>query len=54
MEADSHNSIGFVESFLDSISVMNIDIQIKNSWVHLQKLQNAEYYIVNIAESTSL
>jgi hypothetical protein len=38
VERHRHASIGQVKSFLHSVSVMNIDIEVKNSRVNLQKL----------------
>ena len=40
MEGNGHASVAQVESLLNPIAVMDIDIQVKNSGVNLQKLQN--------------
>ena len=38
MEGNGHTSVAQVESLLDPIAVMDIDIQVKNSGIDLQQL----------------
>ena len=38
MERNGHTSVAQVESLLDPIAVMDIDIQVKNSGIDLQQL----------------
>lgn len=54
MEANCHDSVGMVEGFFDSVSVMDVDVEVKHAWVDLQQLQDAEDYIVDVAETASL
>lgn len=37
METDSHDSVGVVEGLLDSISVVDVDVQVEDSGVDLQQ-----------------
>jgi hypothetical protein len=52
VEADGEDSVGMEESFFHSVAMMHIDIQIKHSGVDLQKFQDAEHDIVDVAEPT--
>jgi hypothetical protein len=42
VERDSHDSVGSIERLLDTISVVNINVNVKNSLLKAQKLNNAE------------
>ena len=54
METDCHNSIGEVEGLLDSVPVVNIDVNVEDSWVVLQQLENSQHYVVGVTEPTCL
>lgn len=54
MERDGHDSVSIVEGLLYSVTMVHVNVQIQNSWVHTQKLQDAHYDIVDVAEPTSL
>jgi hypothetical protein len=54
MERYGHDSICAVEGFLDSISMMNVDIDIEYSVMIFQELQDGEDNIIDIAEATCL
>ena len=54
MQAESHNSIGMIESLLDSISVMHIYVDIEHPGIDFQQLQYTDNNIVDIAEPTGL
>jgi len=54
MKADSHDPISIVECFLDSITMVDINIEIQYSIVHFQQFQDAKDNIVDIAKSRSL
>lgn len=54
MEADSHDSVGVVEGFFDSVSMVDVNIEVQHAWVDLQQLQDAEDYVVDVAETTGL
>ena len=53
MKTDSHHSICIVKSFLNSISMMNINVKVKDSRINFQKLKNTQNYIIYIAKTTS-
>ena len=40
MKTDGHNSIGQVESLLHSVSVVDIDVNVEDSWMVFQQLEN--------------
>ena len=42
-----------VKCFLNTISMMHVNVNIQYSWVHFQKLNNTNDYIIYITESTS-
>jgi len=48
MKADSHDPISIVECFLDSITMVDINIEIQYSIVHFQLFQDAKDNIVDI------
>ena len=54
MKAHSHDSISMIESFLNSITMMNINIEVQHSRVNFQHLENAYHNIIDIAKSTCL
>lgn len=42
VERDSHDTVGGVESLFHTIAMVNVDIDIKDSLLESQKLENAE------------
>jgi hypothetical protein len=52
VEAHSHNSIGCIESFFNSIAVVHINVDIQNPLVILEQFKDGEYDIIHIAEPT--
>lgn len=54
MKTNSHNSIGQVECLLDSISMMNIDVEIQHTRVDLKEFEDTKHDVVYITETTSL
>ena len=54
MERYRHYSICAVKGFLDSISMMHIDVNIEYSVMVFQEFQDSKDYIIDVAEATSL
>lgn len=54
MEADCHHSVGVIEGLLNSVSMMDVDVQVKNAWVNLEQLQDAEDDVIDVAEPAGL
>lgn len=52
METYSHDSVRSVKCFFDTITVMYINVNIKDSFVDSKQLENTNDDIVYIAEST--
>ena len=52
MEADGHDPIGVVEGLLDPVPVVDVDVEVEDPRVHLQQLQDAQHYVVDVAETT--
>lgn len=52
MKRDSHHSIRAVECLLNTITMMDIDIDVEYSIVILEQLKDCKYDIIHIAEST--
>ena len=50
MERASHDPVSEVESFLNTISMMNIDINVENSLESFQQLKDSKYTIVDVAK----
>lgn len=42
VKTDRHHSIGCIEGLLDTIAMMHVDIDIQNSFVVSQQLQNSQ------------
>lgn len=51
MERAGHDSIGEVKSFFDTISVMDINVDIKDSLESFEELKDGQHTIVDIAKS---
>jgi len=51
MKRHSHDSICVIEGLFNTISVMHINIQVKDSWINFKKLKNADNYIVDITKT---
>lgn len=50
MEGASHDPIGQIEGLLNTITMVDIDIDIQHSLVGLKQLQNGKHAIVDIAK----
>jgi pyruvate-formate lyase len=46
-----HEPVGEIEGFFNSISMMNINVNIENPSMILEKLQNPQNQIINVAEA---
>ena len=54
MERHCHDSIGVIKSLFDTVAVVNIDIEVKDSGVDFEQLQNTENDIVYVTKPTGL
>ena len=54
MEGAGHNPISQVESLLNSIPMMDINVNIEHPLVGLQQLQDGQHTIVDVAKTRSL
>ena len=54
MEGNCHDPVCGVESLLNTISMMNVDVNVQDPLVVLQQLQNSQDDIVHIAEARRL
>jgi hypothetical protein len=54
VERDCHDSIGVIKGLFDTVAVMNIDIEVKDSGVYFEQLKNAENDIIDVTEPTGL
>ena len=52
MKTYTHNSVCVVKSFFYSISMVNINIEVKHSWIKFQKFKNAKNYVIYITKTT--
>jgi hypothetical protein len=53
VKADGHHSIGQIKSFLNAITMVNVDIDVQHAFVILEKLQNCDDDVVHIAKAGS-
>jgi len=54
VERHCHDAVSAIECFLNTISMMNVDVDVQHSVVVLQQLKNGENDVVYIAETTCL
>ncbi len=54
MERHWHDSVGQIKCLLNPVSVMDVDIDVNNSWINKQKFQNGQHNIVYVAKTTCL
>jgi hypothetical protein len=54
MEAHSHYSACQVKRLLHSITMVHVDIYVQHPRVNFKHFENAQNYVVDVAESTSL
>lgn len=52
MKTDSHDTVRGIECLLHSVTMVDINVDIKNTRVVSKQLQNREYNVVHITEST--
>lgn len=51
MKTARHDPIARIKRLLDAVSMVNIDINIKHARVRAQELEDAEYDVVDVAET---
>ncbi len=54
MKANSKHPISMKECFLDTIPVVDINVEVEDPRVGLKQLEYAEHNIVNVAKTTRL
>lgn len=51
VERHRHDSVGRVERLLDSVSVVDVDVDVEDASVELEQLQDAKHDVVHVAEA---
>ena len=51
VERARHHAVGRVESLLDTIAVVNVDVDVENALMVLEQLEDCEDAVVNVAKS---
>ena len=51
MERHGHDPVGRVEGLLDSVAVVDVDVDVEDASVKFQQLQNAQHDVVHVAET---
>ena len=54
VEGHSHDPVGGVEGFLHPVAVVNVNIDVENTLVILEQLQDPDYNVVDEAKTTCL
>lgn len=54
MKRDCHDSVRAIESLLDPIPMMHVNVNVENSIVILQQFQDSQYYVIDIAKPARL
>lgn len=50
METNSHDPIGMIKCFLNTVTVMHIDIQVEHSGMNFEHLENADDDVIDVAK----
>jgi len=53
METNCHDAVGTVKGFLDTISMVDVNIDVQNTLVLLEQFQNGQNAIIDVAKPTS-
>ena len=51
VEGDGHHAVGGVESLLDAVAVVDVDVDIQHALMHLEQLEDGEDDVVHVAET---
>ena len=54
MKRNSHDPVRKEKRFFDPIAMVNINIKVEDSWVHLKEFKDADNDVVHIAKTTGL
>ena len=54
MERDCHDAVGGVESFFDAVAVVDVNVDVEDTLVVLEELQDAEDNVVDVAKARGL
>jgi hypothetical protein len=54
VEGDGHDAVGCVEGLFDTVTMVDIDINVKHTCMVLEQLENGEHDIVDVAKTGSL
>jgi hypothetical protein len=54
VKAASHYTICGVEGFLDTITVVTVDVNVQHSWVCSQELKDSEYNVIDVTKARRL
>ena len=51
VERTGHNSVGEIECLLNTVTVVNVDVDIEHPLVCFKQLENGQYAVVDVAKS---
>lgn len=54
MERDCHDTISGVEGLLDSVTVVNVNVDVEHTCVVFEQFQDAEDNVIDVAETAGL
>jgi hypothetical protein len=54
VKGDGHDSVGSVERFLNTVTMMNVNVDVENSLFKSEELDYTENDIIDVAKSTGL
>jgi hypothetical protein len=54
VEGAGHDPISQVKSFLNAITMMNVNVYVQHSWMVFQQLQDRHHNVIDITEATGL
>jgi hypothetical protein len=54
VQGQRHHAVARVESLLDSVTVVNVDVDVEHALVRLEQLEDAQHAVVDVAEAARL
>ena len=54
MDTEAHNTVCGVESLLNTVPMMTVDVDVQDAWIRTEEREDAEDDVVDVAEAGSL
>jgi hypothetical protein len=54
MEADGHDAVSCIERFLDTVSMMTVNVNVQHPWICSQKFKDSEHDVIDVTKARRL